>query len=73
MMYLTEDFKAILASPITSIIDQINTLKSSPTQKDSPEPPDPNTLVPDYRRSPPLYSGNSTKIGGVWTLKHDII
>ena len=34
MMKLTEDFKPMLASYITSIIDQINTLKYYLTQKD---------------------------------------
>ena len=34
MMKLTEDIKEILASTITSMMDQINILKSSPAQKD---------------------------------------
>ena len=72
MMKLTEDFKATNASSITSITDQINTLKSSPTQKDSPKPPDPTNLVPANRRAPLLDCGQYKKIGGMWTLKHDI-
>ena len=72
-MKFTEDFKAMLASSITSIKYQINTLNSSPTQKDSPNTPEPTTAVPDNIRDPPLYGLQSMKIGGVWTLKHDII
>ena len=68
MIKLTEDFKEML----TSIMDQINTFKSSPTQKDSPNPPDPTTALPANRRAPPLDGGQSTKIGGMWTLKHEI-
>ena len=67
-MNLTEDIKAMLAA----ILDQTNTFKSSPTQKDSPKPPDPTTVYPDNIRSPPLYGGTYTKIGGMWTLKHTI-
>ena len=33
---------------------------------------DPNTVVPYNKKSPPLECGHSTKIGGMWTLKHDI-
>ena len=29
-------------------------------------------MVPTNRRYPPLEGGQSTKIGGMWTLKHDI-
>ena len=72
MMKLIEDFNAIIASSITSIIDHINTSKSSPDHKDSTKPPDPTTVVPDNRRSSPLHSGNSTEIGAMWTLKHEI-
>ena len=68
MMNLTEESKAMLAA----IMDQINTLKYSPTKKDSPRPLDPITVVPDSRRDPPLYSRKSTKIGGMWNLKHEI-
>ena len=70
---LAKDFKAVLVPSITSIKDQINTLKYSSTKKDSPNPPDPTTVVPDNRRDPPLDGGHYTKIGGMWTLKHQII
>ena len=28
-------------------------------------------MVPTNRRDPPLDGGKSTKIGGMWTMKHD--
>ena len=63
----------MLASTITSIMDQINTLEYLPKQNYTPMTPDPTTVVPANRRAPPLDSGQSTKIGGRWDLKHDII
>ena len=39
MMNLTEYFKVMLTSTITSLMDQINILKSFLAQKDSPNPP----------------------------------
>ena len=33
---------------------------------------DPTNVVPDNRRAPPLDGEHSTKIGGMWTLKHEI-
>ena len=29
-------------------------------------------MVPDKNKAPPLEGGHSTKIGGMWTLKHEI-
>ena len=29
-------------------------------------------MVPDNKRSPPLEGVHYTKIGGMWTLKHEI-
>ena len=52
--------------------NQINTMSPSPTQNDTSTPPDPTTAVPAHRRDPPLEGGHSTKIGGMWTLKHEI-
>ena len=57
---------------LAAITDHINNLKSSPTLNDSPKPPDPTTLVPYDRRSPPFYGGQYTQIGGMWNLKHEI-
>ena len=68
MTKFTEESKAMLAE----ITYHINSLKSSPTQKYSPNPPDPSNVVPTYRRSPPLDGGHSTKVGGMWTQKHEI-
>ena len=71
MMNFTEDFKSIIASSITSIMDQINDLESLSTDKDSPRPQYFTTVVPANRRAPPLDGGHYTKIGGMWILKHD--
>ena len=72
-MNITEDFKEMIVSSITSTTDQINMLKSSPDQKDSPKPPDPTTVVLDKRRAQPLDGGYSTKNSGMQTLKYDMI
>ena len=72
MMKLTEYFKSMLASSITLVTYHINTFKSSPTHKDPPKPPYPTTVFPDNRKVPPLDSGQSKKIGSMWTLKHEI-
>ena len=58
---------------LAEIIDQINTLKYSPTKKDSPKPPEPTTMVPDNKRAPPLNSGQYTESGVMWNLKNEII
>ena len=71
-MKLKEDFKAMIASSIISIMDHINTLKSSPTRKDSPKPPEHTTVVPETRRDPPLDSGQYKKIGSMWNLEREI-
>ena len=68
MMNLKEYFKSML----TSITYQINTFKSSPNQKDSYNNLYPAIVVLDILRDSPLDSGKSTKIGGMWTLKHEI-
>ena len=57
---------------LAAIADQINTLKYSPTQKDSPNPLDPNNGVPTNSRDPTLGSGKSTNVCGMWTLRHEI-
>ena len=51
---LTED----LIEMIASMMDQIKILKSSPDKKDSPKAQDPNTVVPDNNKSPPLEGGH---------------
>ena len=57
MMKLTEEYKAMIASSITSITDQINSLKYLPTQNDSPKPPDLTTVVLSIRRDTQLEGG----------------
>ena len=54
-------------------MDQIKNSKSSPDKKDSPKDQNPTTVVPDNKKATPLEGGCFTKIGGMWTLKHDII
>ena len=54
------------------MIDKNNIYKSWSAQKDTSTPLDPITVVPTNIRAPPLEGGHSTKIGGMWTLKHEI-
>ena len=68
MTKFIEDFKAILGS----ITDQIKTLKSSPNQKGWPKSLDPTTVLPANKRAPPLEGSQFKKIGGMWSLKHEI-
>ena len=72
IMRLIEDLKVFVKSTITSMMDQTNISKSSPEQKDSLKPPEPNTVVPSHRRAAPLEGGHSTKVGDMWTPKHEI-
>ena len=64
---ITEELKVLTAF----MMDQTKSSKLSPAQKDKSNPPNPTIVVPDNRRDPPLDGRNSTKIGGMWTLKHD--
>ena len=68
MTTLLEELKTMFAV----LSNQLNTLSSSPTHKDTSTPLDPTIMVTDNRRAPPLEGGNSTKTGGMWILKHDI-
>ena len=45
-----------------SITDQINTLKSSTTQKDSSKPLEPPTVIQANRRATPLSGGQSIEV-----------
>ena len=58
MKKFAEEFKSML----TAIIDQTNTHKSFPIQKDSPNPTYPTNVVPPNRSAPPLDIGKSTKL-----------
>ena len=51
---------------------QIKNYKSLLYQKDSPNSEAPNIVVSGNSINPPLNSGHSTKIGGMWNLKHEI-
>ena len=68
---LAEDLK-VLTLTITSMMDQNNNSKFSPSQKGTLDTPDPTNMVPANRRAPPLDEGHSTKIGCMWTLKYEI-
>ena len=67
-----KDIKEKLNKITTCMMDQTNISKSSPAQKDTSTPPDPTTTVQTSRKAPPLEGGISGKIGGMWTLKHEI-
>ena len=69
---ITEDLN-FFTETITSMMDQTNNQKLLPAQKDTPNPLEPTTVVLSNRRAPPLNGGHSTNIGGMWTLKHEII
>ena len=73
LMKLKEYPKAIITSTITQMMDQTNNSKFSPAHKDTFKPTDPTTVVLNIRRDTPLGSVHSTKIGGMWNLKHEII
>ena len=57
----TTKFTEELKTMLTANTYQINSLKSLPTQKDSQNPSDPNTVVPANRRASPLDGGKYTK------------
>ena len=57
---------------ITSMMDQIKIQESSPDKKDPPKAQDTTTMVPDNKKATLLEGGHYTKIGDMWTLKHEI-
>ena len=65
---ITENIKVLTAF----MMDQTKNQKFLPAQTDTSNPLDPTTVVMGNRRVPPLGGGNSTKIGGMWTLNHEI-
>ena len=67
-----KDIKETLKTFTTSMMDQTNILKASPSHKDKSTPLEPTTTVQTNRRAPPLEGGISENIGGMWTLKHEI-
>ena len=54
------------------MMDHIQISNSSPDKMASPKAHNPTTVFPENNKSPPLEGGHSTKIGDMWTLKHDI-
>ena len=68
LAHLTEGLKVLSAF----IMNQTNNYKFPKSQKDTLNPQDPTTVVPDNRRAPPLDRGKSNKIGGMWNPKHEI-
>ena len=69
MKNLTEDLIAMTAS----IMDRIKSSKYSPENKYSPKAQGTITVVPANKKDLPLEGVNDTKIGGMGTLKHEII
>ena len=65
---ITENLQVLTAF----MMDQTNISKFSPSQKDTSTAPDPTTVVKSNRMAPSLEGGNSTKMCGMWTLKHEI-
>ena len=64
-----------------SDMKQINTMltymmsqkqNSSPENMDPQNPQDPSTVVPHNKKAPPIEGERSTRIGGMWTIKHEI-
>ena len=53
-------------------MDKRTISKSSPDYKDSPKAYSPITVVQANKKATLLNRGHSTKIGGMWTLKHEI-
>ena len=71
----TENIKKLtetLNQVLEELKDKNNISKSSSAQKDTLTPPDPTTMVPTNKRASPLEGGHSTKLRGMWTLKHEI-
>ena len=62
-----------ITAMIEKVMDQIKISNSSPNKMDLQKAQDPTNLVSANNKSPPLECGNSTKNGGIWTLKHEII
>ena len=61
-----------LTAMVENFMDHIKISNYSPDKMDLPKAQDPTMTVPDNHKDPPFEGGNSTKNGGMWTLKHDI-
>ena len=71
MKKLIEDLRPSTTFTITSVMNQIDISKYSRDQKDSTKPQYPNTVVMSNSRYPSSDGEHSTKIGGMWNLKHE--
>ena len=72
----TENIKQLtetLNKVFKGLTNKNNISKSSPAQKDAMTPPEPTTTVQNKNKAPPLEGYHSENIGGMWTLKHEII
>ena len=58
---------------VKNMTGQNKHLNSSTDKVDSPKAQYITTSVPNKKKSPRLEGGHSTKIGGMWTLTHEII
>ena len=61
-----------LMEMIKNIMDKNQNSNYSPDNMDSPKAQDSTTVIPANKKVPPLEGEHSTKIGGMWTLKHKI-
>ena len=61
-----------LTEMIESMMDQIKISKYSPDKEYSPKVQYPTTVAKANKKYQPLEGGYSTKIGGMWNLKHGI-
>ena len=61
-----------ITAMVKKMIDQIQISNFSPDNRYLPKSQDTTAAVSDNKKSPPLKGGNSTKVGGMWNLKHDI-
>ena len=62
-----------LTAMIENIMDQIIILNHSPENMVSPKAQYPTTMVLAKKEAPPSEGGNSTKIGAMRTIKHEIL
>ena len=68
-----QDYKIYnLTAMVGKMLDQIQILNCLSYKMDSLQDEDYTNMVPDNKKDPTLEGGHSTKIGGMWTLKHEI-
>ena len=61
-----------LTAMFASMMENIIISKYSLDKNDLPKDQYPTTVIPANWKDPPLEGGNSTNIGCMWNLKHDI-